>query len=121
MHEGDFFAGLSYARLNAPGRSYSDGIPSTVSNSRQIRLLAGYGTPTKPGFGIAANANLDLNLGTIQYEAVQSAYNWSCCGLSVEYGRYNLGAVRDESVWRYSITLKNIITAGNLNRAVSLF
>jgi len=45
----------------------------------------------------------------------------SCCGLSVEYGRYNLGAVRDESVWRYSITLKNIITAGNLNRAVSLF
>jgi LPS-assembly protein len=44
-----------------------------------------------------------------------------CCGLSVEYGRYNLGVVRDESVWRYSITLKNIITAGNLNRAVSLF
>jgi LPS-assembly protein len=120
-HEGDFFAGLSYARLNAPGRSYSDGIPSSVSNSRQIRLLAGYGTPTKPGFGIAANANLDLNLGTIQYEALQSAYNWDCCGLSVEYGRYNLGAVRDESVWRYSITLKNIITAGNLNRAVSLF
>jgi LPS-assembly protein len=121
VHEGDFFAGLSYARLNAPGRSYSDGVPSSVSNSRQIRLLAGYGTPTKPGFGIGANANLDLNLGTIQYEAVQSAYNWSCCGLSVEYGRYNLGAVRDESVWRYSITLKNIITAGNLNRAVSLF
>ena len=67
VHDGDFFAGLSYARLNAPGRSYSDGIPSSVSNSRQIRLLAGYGTPTKPGFGIAANANLDLNLGTIQY------------------------------------------------------
>jgi LPS-assembly protein len=121
VHEGDFFVGLSYARLNAPGRSYSDGIPSSVSNSRQIRLLAGYGTPTKPGFGIAANANLDLNLGTIQYEAIQSAYNWDCCGLSVEYGRYNLGAVRDESFWRYSITLKNVITAGNLNRAVSLF
>jgi LPS-assembly protein len=121
VHEGDFFTGLSYARLNAPGRSYSDGIASSVSNSRQIRLLAGYGTPTKPGFGIAANANLDLNLGTIQYEAVQSAYNWDCCGLSVEYGRYNLGAVRDESFWRYSITLKNIITAGNLNHAVSLF
>jgi LPS-assembly protein len=121
VHEGDFFAGLSYARLNAPGRSYSDGIPTSVSNSRQIRLLAGYGTPTKPGFGIAANANLDLNLGTIQYEAIQSAYNWDCCGLSVEYGRYNLGVVRDENVWRYSITLKNIVTAGNLNRAVSLF
>jgi LPS-assembly protein len=49
------------------------------------------------------------------------AGNWNCCGLSVEYVRYNLGVVRDESVWRYSITLKNIITAGNLNRAVSLF
>jgi LPS-assembly protein len=49
------------------------------------------------------------------------AGNWNCCGLSAEYGRYNLGVVRDESVWRYSITLKNIITAGNLNRAVSLF
>jgi hypothetical protein len=28
VHEGNWLAGLSYARLNAPGRAYSDGIPS---------------------------------------------------------------------------------------------
>ena len=81
----------------------------------------GYGTPTKLGLGLAASANLDLNQSSLQYGALQGSYNWDCCGFSVEYRKYELGSVRNESVERFSFTLKNIGTAGNLKRADRLF
>jgi LPS-assembly protein len=133
MHEGNAFAGLSYARLNAPGRSYTQGSASAVSNFNQLRLLVGYGAPTKPGFGIAANVGLDLDQGAkvqsgttvrsglVQYGALQTSYNWDCCGLSVEYRKYELGSVRNESAYRFNFTLANIGAAGNLRRAERLF
>jgi LPS-assembly protein len=122
VHEGNIFSGLSYARLNAPGRSYVEGVASAVADFSQLRVLLGYGAPTKLGLGIAASANLDLNQGSaLQYGALQGSYNWDCCGFSVEYRKYDLGSVRDESVERFSFTLKNIGTAGNLKRADRLF
>ncbi len=121
VHQGNVFAGLSYARLNAPGRFFTDGMASNVSNFSQLRLLGGYGGPTKPGLGVAANVGLDLILGTIQYGALQTSYNWDCCGLSVEYRKYELGSVRNENAYRFNFTLANIGTAGNLRRAEQLF
>jgi LPS-assembly protein len=126
VHQGNLFGGLSYARLNAPGRFYTEGVSSAVSDFSQLRLLLGYGSPTKPGFGIAANVGLDLNYemaqsGLVQYGALQTSYNWNCCGLSVEYRKYDLGSVRNESVERFNFTLVNIGTAGNLRKAASLF
>jgi LPS-assembly protein len=121
VHQGNTFAGLSYARLNAPGRFYTEGITSAVSDFSQLRLLAGYGSPTKGGLGVAANVGLDLNLGTVQYGALQTSYNWDCCGLSVEYRKYELGSVRNENAYRFNFTLANIGTAGNLRRAERLF
>ncbi len=124
VHENNLFGGLSYARLNAPGRFYTEGVSSDVSNFNQLRLLLGYGSPVKPGLGVAANVGLDLNAvnsGFIQYGAMQASYNWDCCGFSVEYRKYELGAVRNESVERFNFTLLNIGTAGNLRRAESLF
>ncbi len=124
VHENNWFGGLSYARLNAPGRFYTEGVTSAVSDFNQLRLLLGYGSPTKPGLGLAANVGLDLNAansGLVQYGAVQTSYNWDCCGLSVEYRKYELGSVRNESVERFNFTLLNIGTAGNLRRAESLF
>jgi LPS-assembly protein len=124
VHQGNIFGGLSYARLNAPGRFYTDGVTSGVSNFNQIRLLLGYGSPTKPGLGVAGNVGLDLSGSSsslVQYGAFQASYNWNCCGFSVEYRKYELGSVRDESEEKFSITLVNIGTAGNLRRAVSLF
>ena len=126
VREGNIFSGLSYARLNAPGRFYSEGVSSAVSNFSQLRLLLGYGSPARAGFGIAANVGLDLNqntanAGLVQYGALQTSYNWNCCGLSVEYRKYELGSVRNESMERFNFTLVNIGTAGNLRRAMSLF
>ncbi|HTH53486.1 MAG TPA: LPS assembly protein LptD [Edaphobacter sp.] len=121
FHEGQVFSGLSYARLNAPGRFNIAGFSSAVSDFTQLRVLLGYGGPTKKGFGVAANVGLDLNRTEVQYGALQVQYNWDCCGLSVEYRKYELGQVRNENAYRFNFTLANIGTAGNLRRAERLF
>jgi LPS-assembly protein len=138
VHENSFFGGVSYALLNAPGRTNIENInssntligvvPSAIANFTQMRLLTGYGTPTKLGLTAAAGAGLDLNAGsgldtgdTLQYLTIQTSYNWNCCGLSVEYRKYDLGDIRNEGAYRFNFTLANIGTAGNIRRAESLF
>jgi LPS-assembly protein len=132
VHEGRFFGGFSYARLNAPGRTYTEIINTTtnqttglissaISNFSQMRFLMGYGRPSEPGLSVAGSAGIDLNVGTAQYITVQTSYNWNCCGLSVEYRRYDLGTIRNEGAYRFNFTLANIGSAGNLRRAESLF
>jgi LPS-assembly protein len=124
VHENNIFGGLSYARLNAPGRFYTEGVSSPISDFNQLRLMLGYGSPTKPGPGMAANVGLDLNAtnsALVQYGAVQASYNWDCCGFSVEVRKYALGSVRNETSERFNFTLLNIGTAGNLRKTATLF
>ena len=141
VHRGATFGALSYALLDAPGRFYTEGVSSTVSSFDQLRLLIGYGQPTKPGLSVAGNTGLDLcpvsphsnattsgttatptaSCALLQYAALQASYNWNCCGLAVEYRKYELGAVRNEGVYRFNFTLANIGTAGNLRRSQRLF
>jgi LPS-assembly protein len=63
------FGALSYARLDAPGRFYTEsvsdtstttGVTTAISDFNQLRLLLGYGSPVKPGLSLAANTGLDL-------------------------------------------------------------
>lgn len=149
LHQGLSFAALSYARLDAPGRFYtqnptpatgsSNGVSSSVSDFNQLRVLVGYGNPAKPGLSLAGNAGIDLKSlygatsvsssgvvttvypALLQYAAVQASYNWNCCGLAVEYRKLELGSVRNEGTYRFSFTLANIGAAGNLRRAERLF
>ncbi len=129
-HEGPVFGGVSYARLNAPGRFATELIDtnanaslvtSPVSNFSQLRLLLGYGVPSKPGLAVGSNVGLDLNRDSVQYGALQTSYNWNCCGLAVEYRKFNLGTVRNENAYRFNFTLANIGSAGNIRRAERLF
>lgn len=130
--KGRLFGGVSYALLNAPGRFATETIDtnnndqqtlvsSPTSSFKQMRVLGGFGDPNRPGLALAANAGLDLSLGTVQYGAIQANYNWNCCGFSVEYRKYELGAVRNENAYRFNFTLANIGSAGNLRRAERLF
>jgi LPS-assembly protein len=131
-HEGRLFGGFSYARLNAPGRFHTEVIntvtnvatgisTSALSDFSQMRVLLGYGNSNGPGLSLAGSAGIDLNLGSAQYITLQSSYNWNCCGLTLEYRKYELGSVRDESAYRFNFTLANIGTAGNLRRSEKLF
>lgn len=121
VHDGSVFGGLSYARLNAPGRSYVEGVSSLVADFDQLRFLVGFGTPARSGLSVAASSGLDLDKTQVQYATVQAAYNWNCCGFSVEYRKYELGSVRNENAYRFNFTLANIGSAGNLRHADRLF
>jgi len=123
LHTASYFSGVSYARLNAPGRFFngSTNTTSATSDFSQLRLLAGFGAPTRQGFSIATNVGLDLRATQIQYAALQTGYNWNCCGISGEYRKFELGSVRNENAYRFSFTLANIGSAGNLRRAERLF
>ena len=132
VHEGKIFGGFSYARLNAPGKTYTEVIDTTtnivtglttsaIANFSQMRVLFGYGKPTDAGLSAAVSSGIDLNLGSSQYITVQTNYNWNCCGLSVEYRKYDLGTIRDEGAYSFNFTLANIGSAGTIRRAASLF
>ena len=120
-HQGNVFAGVGYARLFAPGRSYVEGVSSAVAEFNQMRLLLGFGRPTRPGLSAAAYAGIDLDLGTVQYGAVQTSYNWNCCGISMEYRKYELGTTRNDNGYKFNFTLANIGSAGNLRHASQIF
>ena len=96
-------------------------VSSPVSNFSQLRFLIGYGVPSKPGLSLATTTGLDLLRAAAQYTTVQAGWNWNCCGLAVEYRKYNLGTVRDENSYRFNFTLANIGSAGNIRRAERLF
>ena len=129
FHAGNYFGAFSDARLNAPGRVQNliTSTSNAISDFSQIRVLLGYGSPIKPGFSLATNAGIDLKLASVQYGAVQTGYNWNCCGFEVEYRKFQLGNaqagnnVRNENIYRFSFTLANIGSAGNLRRTERLF
>jgi LPS-assembly protein len=121
VHQGNLFSGIGYARLFAPGRSYVEGVSSPVAEFNQMRVLLGFGRPTRPGMSAAAYAGIDLDLGTVQYGAVQTSYNWNCCGISMEYRKYELGTTRNDNGYRFNFTLANIGSAGNLRHANQIF
>lgn len=118
---GPFTVGGGDAYLQVPGETV--GATSTFSPQvfNQFRLLLGYGHTNKPGFSAATNVGFDANLGFLQYAAVQTTYNWDCCGVNLEFRRFALGSVRNENQYRFTFALANLGSLGNLRRAERLF
>ncbi len=119
---GNFFSSLGHSQLNAVGEiPVPPSQPQNFVNYNQLQLLFGYGALTKQGLSAAAGGGLDLNMHSLEYSAVQATYNFDCCGFTVEYRRFNLGPIRDESQESFSFTLAGVGNAGNLKRAERLF
>ncbi len=118
---GSYFFGGSHALLRSPGEVFLSSTLPAVEKFNQFRLIAGYGNPSKRGLNVAGNVGYDVNLSSIQYDAVQTSYNWDCCGLNFEYRRFVLGPVRNESQYRFAFSLANIGTFGNLKRQERLY
>ncbi|MGA2355301.1 MAG: LPS assembly protein LptD [Terriglobales bacterium] len=95
--------------------------PTAPTDFHQFRVLLGYGQLNKPGLSAATSFGFDANLGALQFATVQTSYTWDCCGLSVEYRRFALGAVRNENQYRFTFTLANIGAFGNLKRQERLY
>lgn len=97
------------------------GTNATQQDFNQFRVLFGYGHPSKPGFSGATNFGFDANIGFLQYATAQTTYNWNCCGVTFEYRRFALGSVRNENQFRFSFTLANIGSFGNLRKQERLY
>jgi len=119
---GPFTLGGGDAFLRAQGEA-----TTTTSNTattpvfNQLRMIFGYGSPNKRGFAFATHVGYDAKLGFLQYGAVQTSYNWDCCGISLEYRRFALGSVRNENLFRFNFALTNVGSFGNLRHQERLY
>jgi LPS-assembly protein len=120
-HLGPVTLGGGGAFLLTAGEFVPNAPTPTPIRFDQLRLLLGYGHPNKRGFTGAINAGYDAHVGFLQYASVQTAYNWDCCGVNIEYRRFALGSVRNENQFRFTFALANIGALGNLRRQERLF
>jgi LPS-assembly protein len=88
---------------------------------QQFRVALGYGGLNRPGFSAAASVGFDANTRTLQFASAQTTYNWNCCGMTLEYRRYAIANVRNENLFRFTFTLANIASFGNLRRQERLY
>ena len=87
----------------------------------QFRAALGYGGANKRGFSAASSFGFDADVGQLQFVSAQATYNWDCCGMTVEYRRYAIANVRNENLFRFTFTLANIGSFGNLRRQERLY
>jgi LPS-assembly protein len=87
----------------------------------QIHMAAIYGSETKLGFSGGVNAAYDLVHEQLQFGAVQGTYNLNCCGLTVQWRKFSLGSIRDDTEYFYSFSFSGFTSLGNLAHHVQLF
>jgi LPS-assembly protein len=115
------FGSVGYSTLQALNGTFTADLASQVTKYNLLRLLLGYGAPTKRGLSAAANAGYDFTQNALQYGGIETSYNWDCCGLVVEYRRLALGSVRNETLYSFNFTLAGVGGAGNLTHSERIF
>ncbi|HEV2274714.1 MAG TPA: LPS assembly protein LptD [Acidobacteriaceae bacterium] len=115
------FGSVGYSTLQALNASFDPKLGDQVTKYSLLRLLGGFGNPARPGLSAGVSAGYDVNENALQYGGIQTAYNWDCCGVNVEYRRLALGSVRNENQYSFSFTLAGIGQAGNLRHAEQIF
>ena len=88
--------------------------------SNQLRATFGVGNFNKPGVSAAFSVSYDLQHSTLQNTITQLGYNWDCCGVTLEYRQFDIG-LRNETQFRFSFSLLNVGSFGNLKRQERLF
>ena len=72
------------------------------------------------GWNAAFSSVYDFRVGTMQFATTQVTYNTDCCGISVQYRRFNFGT-RFENQFRVAFAVANIGTFGTLKKQERLF
>ena len=94
--------------------------PVLTSSANQLRGFLGFGDPNHRGFNAGFTTIYDYRQGVMQYATTQVTYNTDCCGLSVQYRRFNIGS-RNENQFRVAFAVANIGTFGTLKKQERLF
>ena len=123
---GDAF--LQIPQINTTPPNLSEGKCGPAAESTQItckfqqfRVALGYGGLTRRGFSAATSFGVDSELAQLQFASAQTTYNWDCCGITLEYRRYAIANVRNENLFRFTFSLANIGSFGNLRRQERLY
>lgn len=88
---------------------------------QQFRVSMGYGGLARHGFSAASSFGFDAETRHLQFATAQTTYNWDCCGITLEYRRYAIANVRNENLYRFTFSLANIASFGNLRRQERLY
>ena len=130
---GPFTFGGGHAFLQIPQTAttlptQSEGKCGPVEDSTQVtckfqqfRVALGYGSLTRRGLSAAASFGFDTEVKQLQFATAQTTYNWDCCGMTLEYRRYAIANVRNENLFRFTFSLANIGSFGNLRRQERLY
>jgi LPS-assembly protein len=94
--------------------------PVVSPNSDQVRGTFGIGNANRRGWNAAFSAYYDYRRGVLAFATTQVTYNTDCCGISVEYRRFNIGA-RDDVQYRLAFAIANVGTFGNLKKQERIF
>jgi LPS-assembly protein len=124
---GDAF--LQIPQTNTSGSNLNFGTCNPTSSTtsqitckfQQFRVALGYGGLNRRGFSAASSFGFDEELKQLQFATAQTTYNWDCCGITLEYRRYAIANVRNENLFRFTFTLANIGSFGNLRRQERLY
>ncbi len=96
-------------------------ISALSPNSNQLRLFMRYGAVNKRGWNTGFSTVYDYRVGIMQYANTQVTYNTDCCGFSVEWRRFALGATRNENQFRLSLSIANVGSFGTLKKQERIF
>jgi LPS-assembly protein len=88
---------------------------------QQFRVALGFGGLARRGFSAASSFGFDAETKKLQFATAQTTYNWDCCGVTLEYRRYAIANVRNENLFRFTLSLANIGSFGNLRRQERLY
>lgn len=94
--------------------------PILAPNSNQFRGTISYGNDNRQGWNYGVSAFYDYRIGSLQYVQSQATYNTDCCGISVQYRRFNFN-VRGENQFRVAFALSNIGSFGTLRQQERIF
>ncbi len=94
--------------------------PVVTAPNDQINVLVAVGNRNRRGWNAAVNAFYDLSRHILDFATTEISYNTDCCGISVEYRRYNFG-VRDDTQYRLSFTIANIGSFGNMRKQEQIY
>jgi len=94
--------------------------PVVSPSSNQFRALLGVGNENRKGWNAAVSAYYDYKKGILEFATTQVTYNTDCCGISLQYRRFNIGT-RDETQYRVSFAVSNVGTFGTLKKQERIF
>ena len=94
--------------------------PVLAPKANQIRGQIQYGGDNQRGWNYGFTSGYDYLKGSLQYISSQITYNTDCCGVSVQYRRFNFNILNDNQ-FRVAFAIANIGSFGTLRRQERIF